>query len=139
MQSGIEHYFQRLKHYVEIKIIELPDVSNGKGDEATKRESAELKKHIHPNDHLWLLDEHGDEFNSREFAALLQKKMNAGTRELKLAIGGAYGFHHTIGELSERKISFSRMTFPHDLIRLVLAEQLYRAHTIIKGEKYHHD
>jgi 23S rRNA (pseudouridine1915-N3)-methyltransferase len=96
-------------------------------------------KHTKADDILMLLDEKGDVFSSREFAILLQKKMNSGMKQLILVIGGAFGFSQDVYQRADGKISFSRMTFSHEMIRLLLTEQLYRGFTILKGEGYHHD
>lgn len=141
LKEGIGIYLDRLKHYAKVEYLELPDVPNkGLLPEALKQKEGELiLKHLKADDLLFLLDEKGDEFSSREFAALLQKRMNSGLKQMVLVIGGAFGFSKEVYQRAEGKISFSRMTFSHEMIRLLLTEQLYRGFSILKGEGYHHD
>ena len=141
LKEGIGIYLDRLKHYTKVEYLELPDVPNkGLLPEALKQKEGELiMKHLKADDLLFLLDEKGDEFSSREFAALLQKRMNSGLKQMVLVIGGAFGFSKEVYQRAEGKISFSRMTFSHEMIRLLLTEQLYRGFSILKGEGYHHD
>jgi len=96
-------------------------------------------KRIETGDRLILLDEKGHEYRSVEFARYLQKKMNAATRRMVLAIGGPYGFSDEVYARADEKISLSKMTFSHQMIRLFILEQLYRAFTILKNEPYHHE
>ena len=141
LKEGIAIYLDRLKHYAKLDYKELPDV-NAKGitSEVLKQKEGELiLKQIKTEDTLLLLDENGDHFSSRMFADFLQKKMNAGTKNVSLVIGGAFGFSKVVYARANGKISFSKMTFSHEIIRLLLTEQLYRAFTILKGESYHHD
>jgi 23S rRNA (pseudouridine1915-N3)-methyltransferase len=141
IKQGVAMYVERLQHYARVEYLELPDVSqNGLSADQLKNKEAELVlKQLKPDHILFLLDEHGQELSSREFAAFFQKQMNGGTKTLVLLIGGAYGFGASLVERAKGKLSMSRMTFPHELIRLFLVEQVYRAHTLLKGEKYHHD
>jgi 23S rRNA (pseudouridine1915-N3)-methyltransferase len=141
LKKGIQLYVDRLQHYARIEYMELPDVSqNGLTPAQLKQREAELiLKNLRSDHLLFLLDEFGKSYTSREFAAFFQKQMNAGTKALVLCIGGAYGFDATVHQRAVGKISMSQMTMPHELIRLFLVEQVYRAHTILKGEKYHHD
>ena len=141
LKEGIGIYLDRLKHYAKVEYLELPDVPNkGLLPEALKQKEGELiLKHLKADDLLFLLDEKGDEFSSREFAALLQKRMNSGLKQMVLVTGGAFGFSKEVYQRAEGKISFSRMTFSHEMIRLLLTEQLYRGFSILKGEGYHHD
>lgn len=90
-------------------------------------------------DRIFLFDEGGKHYNSRDFAAFTQKQMNSGVKSINFLIGGAYGFSDDVKSVAQGKVSLSPMTFSHQLVRLIIAEQLYRAHTIIKGEPYHHD
>jgi 23S rRNA (pseudouridine1915-N3)-methyltransferase len=141
IKQGVAMYVERLQHYARVEYLELPDVSqNGLTADQLKNKEAELVLKQLKTDHvLYLLDEHGQELGSRAFAAFFQKQMNAGTKTLVLLIGGAYGFGDSLMERAKGKLSMSKMTFPHELIRLFLVEQVYRAHTLLKGEKYHHD
>jgi 23S rRNA (pseudouridine1915-N3)-methyltransferase len=123
-------YLNRLKHYCTIEVLALKS-STQKGEADT------ILKKISKRDELILLDEGGKEFTSKEFAVWLDKKLNA-SGNLFFVIGSAYGFHPSLLEKSSMKISLSRMTFPHLLAKVIFAEQLYRALTIIRNEKYHH-
>ncbi|MGB4399496.1 MAG: 23S rRNA (pseudouridine(1915)-N(3))-methyltransferase RlmH [Daejeonella sp.] len=140
--DGIEVYLKRLKHYIPFKISEIPELKGTKNlsREQQKSKEAELIfKNISSTDHVILLDENGQEFSSKQFATFLNKKMVGGLQHLVFIIGGPYGFSEEIYTRSNEKISLSRMTFSHQMIRLFFAEQLYRACTILKGEPYHHD
>ncbi|HEY8403086.1 MAG TPA: 23S rRNA (pseudouridine(1915)-N(3))-methyltransferase RlmH [Flavobacteriales bacterium] len=141
IKEGVAFYLKRLEHYCRLEYVELPDVpQKGLTTAAGKIKEAELiLKNLKPEDVLVLLDEKGTEYTSRGFANFLQKKMNAGTRSLVFVVGGAFGFSKELYAKADNTLSFSQMTFPHELIRLFVAEQLYRAHTILKGENYHHD
>lgn len=141
LKEGIGIYLDRLKHYTKLDYQELPDVP-AKGlspDMLKQREGEIILKNIRNDDFLLLLDEKGEEFTSREFASLLQKRMNSGVKQMVLVIGGAFGFSKDVYQRADGKISFSRMTFSHEMIRLLLTEQLYRGFSILKGEGYHHD
>ena len=141
MREGIAVYQDRLKHYAKVEYKELPDVSaKGISPEVLKeREGDQFMKQLKPDDVVLLLDENGDHFSSRGFAEMLQRRMNSGVKQLVLIIGGAFGFSNAMYARANGKISFSKMTYSHEMIRLLLVEQLYRAHTILKGESYHHD
>lgn len=141
LKEGVGIYLERLKHYAKVEYKELPDAgSRGILPEVLKEKEGEvILKQIKQEDFLLLLDEKGEHYSSRQFADFLQKKMNAGTKNVFLVIGGAFGFSQEVYDRANGKISFSRMTFSHEMIRLLLAEQLYRAFTILKGEGYHHD
>lgn len=141
LQSLIEDYRQRLTHYVPFEFVVLPDIKNAKSLSEEQIKTAEgnlVLTWLAPGNHLILLDEHGQEFRSIEYAAWLQKKMSAG-QDLVLLIGGAYGFSKEVYARANGKISFSQMTFSHQMIRLMAIEQLYRAMTILRGEPYHHE
>lgn len=139
--SGIEKYLKRLKHYCAIEYIELPPVKNASSlnPEKLKEEEGKLILSKAGSDQIILLDENGTEFKSVEFSKFLQKKMNSGISEIVFVIGGAFGFSPMIYEKAKDKISLSRMTFSHQMVRLFLVEQVYRGFTILKGEKYHHE
>ncbi|MFY7971185.1 MAG: 23S rRNA (pseudouridine(1915)-N(3))-methyltransferase RlmH [Flavobacteriales bacterium] len=141
LKEGIERYQKRLSHYTKLEWLELPDVS-GKGvtaDMQKEREAEHFFKHIKNDDMVFLMDERGQNPSSRGFAELLNKRMNASTKSLVILIGGAFGFSQKIYDRADYELSFSKMTFSHEMIRLFLVEQLYRAFTILKGESYHHD
>jgi 23S rRNA (pseudouridine1915-N3)-methyltransferase len=141
LREGIAVYQDRLKHYAKVEYKELPDVpAKGITSDVLKEREGELfMKHLKPDDVVLLLDENGEHFSSRGFAELLQRRMNSGVKQLVLIIGGAFGFSNAMYARANGKISFSKMTYSHEMVRLLLVEQLYRAHTILKGESYHHD
>ena len=140
--EGIDIYLKRLKHYIPFRILEIPELKNTKSlsQEQQKTKEAELIfKNIQSTDHVILLDENGKEFSSRSFSVYLNKRMVSGLQHMVFIIGGPYGFSNEVYERSNEKISLSKMTLSHQMIRLFFAEQLYRACTIMKGEPYHHD
>ncbi|MBT8317028.1 MAG: 23S rRNA (pseudouridine(1915)-N(3))-methyltransferase RlmH [Lutibacter sp.] len=142
LQLLTETYQNRLKHYINFEFEIIPDIKNVKNLSETQQKEKEgeliLKKLI-ATDILILLDEKGKEFRSIDFSSYLQKKMNSGIKQLVLVIGGPYGFSETIYKKAQGKISLSKMTFSHQMIRLFFVEQLYRAFTILKNEPYHHE
>ena len=132
--ASIKEYVNRLSHYAQFSFIEIPELKN------TKNLSEELiMQVVSANDELILLDEHGTEFTSVGFSEYLQKKMNAGGKRLVFLIGGPYGFSPNVYKRANGKVSLSKMTFSHQMIRLIFVEQIYRAFTILKGEPYHHE
>ncbi|MDO3694598.1 23S rRNA (pseudouridine(1915)-N(3))-methyltransferase RlmH [Wenyingzhuangia sp. chi5] len=138
----IDNYQNRLKHYIKFELDIIPDIKNVKNlSEAQQKEKEGelILKKLQPTDHLILLDEKGKEFRSVNFADFLQKKMNSGIKQLVLVIGGPYGFSDEVYAKSQGKISLSKMTFSHQMIRLFMVEQLYRGFTILKNEPYHHE
>ena len=139
--AGEQEYLNRLKHYVSIDRIEIPDIKNAKSlsmDQIKELEGKEILSKLQSGDQLILLDENGKLFSSTEFADFLQQKFNQGGKGLVFVIGGAYGFSREVYEKSISKISLSKMTFSHQMIRMIFFEQVYRAMTILKGEPYHH-
>lgn len=141
LQTMIDDYQQRLKHYIPFDIIVIPELRNAKAlSEAQQKEQEgmEILRRITPATDLILLDEHGQERRSIEYAQWIQKKMAAG-RDIIFVIGGPYGFSPAVYERANNKISLSQMTFSHQMIRLLFVEQLYRAMTILRGEPYHHE
>lgn len=142
IQEGVEKYLKRLKHYVSFQIVELPDIKNVKNlseNQQKDREGDLLLKNIHAQDFVVLLDERGKEFRSIEFSAYLEQKMLSSTAQLVFIIGGPYGFSAAVQQRANYTISLSKMTFSHQMIRLFLVEQLYRAYSIMRGEPYHHE
>jgi 23S rRNA (pseudouridine1915-N3)-methyltransferase len=140
--SLINEYVQRLAHYVPIQVEEIPDLKNTKNltqEQQKEREAEQVLERLQPGDVLVLLDERGREMTSREFSQWIEQKMLTTSRRLVLLIGGPYGFSPRIYEAASQKISLSKMTFSHQMVRLFLVEQLYRAFTILRGEPYHHD
>ncbi len=139
--SLIEDYRQRLTHYVPFELVVIPDIKNAKAltrDQLKTAEGEAILRFVTPAMDVLLLDEHGREFRSIEFADFLQKKMSSG-KDLVLVIGGAYGFSEAVYARANGKISLSQMTFSHQMIRLMAIEQIYRAMTILRGEPYHHE
>ncbi len=139
VKEGIALYAKRLAHYARVDVIELPDVKQKEADLQKEKEGELFLKQLRPEDYVVLLDERGEALSSREFAQVLQKRMNSGAKVLYVLIGGAFGFSKEVYERSDAQWSLSKMTFNHEMARLFLLEQLYRAHTILKGEKYHND
>jgi 23S rRNA (pseudouridine1915-N3)-methyltransferase len=142
LEAGEEEYFSRLKHYVPIERIELSDIRNAKNlnrEQLKEAEGKELLKRILPTDQLVLLDERGKEFSSVSFAAHLEQQMNQSVKAIVFVVGGAFGFSEEIYQRANLKMSLSRMTYSHQMVRMIFLEQLYRAFTIIRGEGYHHE
>lgn len=141
LQKLVSEYENRLRYYIKFKFEIIPDIKNAKNlteaQQKDKEGEAILKK-IHPTDILVLMDEKGKQYTSLEFSAYLQKKMNAGLKQIVLAIGGPYGFSEAVHQHSRESISLSKMTFSHQMVRLFVIEQLYRAFTILRNEPYHH-
>ena len=141
LASLIDDYQQRLKHYVPFELVVIPDIKNAKSlsqDQLKTAEGEAILSRLTPAMDVLLLDEHGREFRSIEYADFLQKKMTSG-KDLTLIIGGAYGFSEAVYQRANGKISLSQMTFSHQMIRLMAIEQLYRAMTILRNEPYHHE
>ncbi|WP_339698058.1 23S rRNA (pseudouridine(1915)-N(3))-methyltransferase RlmH [uncultured Marixanthomonas sp.] len=141
LQTLIAAYTRRLKHYVPFSFELIPDIKNVKNLSETLQKQAEgeaILKRLQNADILILLDENGKQFSSVGFSHFLQKKMNSGLKNLVLVIGGPYGFSDEIYKRANGKISLSKMTFSHQMVRLFVVEQLYRGFTILKNEPYHH-
>ncbi|MGQ1891802.1 23S rRNA (pseudouridine(1915)-N(3))-methyltransferase RlmH [Thermophagus sp. OGC60D27] len=142
LQEGVAQYFQRLKHYLPFETKILPDVKNAgkRSPHALKQmEGRNILKNIDSSDRLILLDENGKHFSSRDFAGIIEKQMISGVRRLVFVIGGAWGVSEEVFKRADLKVSLSRMTFSHQMVRLIFVEQLYRALTILNNEPYHHD
>lgn len=141
IREGIEVYRQRLVHYADFQIRDLPELKNSgswpehkvKGEEGKK-----ILKAIDPGDFVILLDERGRHLDSLAFAGLLEKQQHGSVRTVLFVVGGPYGFAEEVYQRADLRLSLSRMTFSHQLVRLIFLEQLYRAFTIIRGEAYHH-
>ena len=141
LQSLMEEYQKRLSFYIKFELEVIPDIKNAKNLSETQQKEKEgelILSKLAPTDFLILLDENGKSFGSIEFANELQKKMNAGIKTLVFVIGGPYGFSETVYQKAQQKISLSKMTFSHQLVRLFFIEQVYRGFTILKNEPYHH-
>lgn len=142
IQELIERYITRLKHYAKFEIKTLPDVKVGKNTptlQAKEMEGRKILENVSTSDLVILLDERGMELSSTQFAEMLQKHFATSPRDMVFVIGGPYGFSQDVYERADKKLSLSRMTLTHEMVRLFFTEQLYRAFTIIKGENYHHD
>ena len=142
VRKGLDLYVSRLRHYVPFSLIEIPELKNvpALAREQIKQKEGELVlKALKPSDCVILLDERGREYRSIEFASMLEDRMSRGGRDLVFVVGGAYGFSDAVYSRSDEKISLSKMTFSHQMVRTIFAEQLYRAFTIMKGEPYHHE
>ena len=142
VSEGLEVYSSRLRHYIPFEITEIPELKNASSlsrDQIRTAEGKLILKNLRDSDEVVLLDEHGREFRSVEFASMLEKRLSASSRDLVFVIGGAYGFSTEVYERASSKISLSKMTFSHQMVRTIFVEQLYRAFTIIRGESYHHE
>ena len=138
----INDYSERLKHYIGFDLQVIPDIKNTKSLSESQQKTMEgelILKAIQPGDHLVLLDEHGKEMRSIEFSKWMEQKMITVSKRVVFVIGGPYGFSDDVYKACKEKISLSKMTFSHQMIRLVFVEQLYRAMTIMRGEPYHHE
>ena len=141
LTSLISDYKQRLSHYVPFELAVIPDLKNAKSLTVDQIKSAEgelILRALTQAMDVILLDEHGREYRSIEFADYLQKKMSSG-KDLTLVIGGPYGFSKEVYQRANGKLSLSQMTFSHQMIRLMAIEQIYRAMTILRNEPYHHE
>ena len=142
VRQGLDIYVSRLKHYVPFSVVEIPELKNVSAltkDQIKVREGELILKNIKPSDDLILLDERGKEYTSLELAKIIQDKMTYAGKDIVYVIGGAYGFSDAVYRRADSKMSLSRMTFSHQMVRAIFAEQIYRAFTIIKGEPYHHE
>lgn len=140
--AGIEGYVSRINHYIPFQIEVVPELKSTKHlseNEQKERESELIRKALQPGDYVVLLDEHGRERRSIEFALWIEKRLSASPRRLVFLVGGPYGFAQNIHQMGNEKISLSQMTLSHQMIRLLFVEQIYRAMTILNGEPYHHE
>ncbi|SHI95815.1 23S rRNA (pseudouridine1915-N3)-methyltransferase [Pseudozobellia thermophila] len=141
LQLLISEYENRLKHYIRFSMEVIPDIKNAKNlseAQQKEKEGEMILKKLAPTDILILLDENGKQYTSVDFSNYLQKKMNSGIKQLVFVIGGPYGFSDAVYQKAQGKISLSKMTFSHQMVRLFFVEQVYRAFTILKNEPYHH-
>lgn len=142
LKQGIDEYIKRLKHYVPFEIKYIDDIKNTKNiseDQQKRTEGAKILSLLDKSDFVVLLDEHGKEYTSIQYSSYIQKRMLSGAKKVVFVIGGPYGFSQEVYDRANDKISFSKMTFNHEMIRLIFTEQLYRAYTIINHEPYHHE
>lgn len=140
--EGIKEYTGRLMRYLPFEIIELPDVKTTRSSDAFRqkeREGEMILDKISPADFVVLLDEKGWEYSSVEFAAYMEKLMASGRKRVVYVIGGPYGFSQNVYARADAKLSLSKMTFNHEMVRMFFIEQIYRAMTILRGEPYHHE
>lgn len=142
LEEGIRLYTERIGHYLPFDLTVIPDIK------ATRSLSAERQKELEgermlsafqPSDYVVLLDERGAQMTSREFATFIDRRMSSGLKRLVFVIGGPYGFSDEVYARADARLSLSKMTFSHEMIRLFFTEQIYRAMTILRGEPYHHD
>lgn len=142
LDALLTDYSSRLKHYIPFDMEVIPELKNAKAltfEQQKEKEAELLFKSLKEGDYLVLLDEGGKEFRSVEFAAYLEKKQMTVSRRLVFVVGGPYGFSDEVYRRAQEKISLSKMTFSHQMVRLFFVEQLYRAMTILRGEPYHHE
>ena len=142
IKDGIELFESRIGKYIKFSVITVPDIKNAKNlsKESLKEEEGKfILSNIIQSDYVVLMDEGGKELTSRDFASWIQKQMNSGRKRLVMIIGGPFGFSQDIYQRADFKVALSKMTFTHEMAKLILSEQLYRAMTILKGEPYHHD
>ena len=141
VKTGMEEYQKRLVHYLPFEMKIIPDIKNTKNlseNQQKQKEGELILEKIKAGDTLILLDEGGKEFSSVAFSNFIEQKMVGGIKNLVFVIGGPYGFSEDVYRNAQGKVSLSKMTFSHQMIRMIFTEQLYRAMTIIKGEPYHH-
>lgn len=141
LQALMDEYQKRLSFYIKFELEIIPDIKNAKNlsePQQKEKEGEMILQKLSPTDFLILLDENGKSFSSVEFSEELQKKMNAGFKTLVFVIGGPYGFSEAVYQKAQQKISLSKMTFSHQMVRLFFIEQLYRGFTILRNEPYHH-
>ena len=138
----IEDYASRVKHYIGFEINIIPELKNTKNlsiDQQKQQEGELILRQLLPSDSVVLLDEHGKELGSVDFSKYLEQKMQTTNKRLVFVVGGPYGFSPDVYNRANDKLSLSRMTFSHQMVRLIFVEQLYRAMTIMRGEPYHHE
>ncbi len=142
VKQGLDIYVSRLKHYIPFSIVEIPELKNVSSlskDQIKTKEGELILKNIRNTDDVVLLDERGKEYTSVELAGIIQNKINYEGKDIVYVIGGAYGFSDAVYTRANSKLSLSRMTFSHQMVRAIFTEQIYRAFTIMKGEPYHHE
>lgn len=142
VKQGMDIYISRLSHYTKFALVEIPELKNVSSlskDEIKSREGELILKNIRPEDFVVLLDEHGKEYGSMDFSKKLESRLAGSSNDMIFVVGGAYGFSPEVYSRSNSKISLSKMTFSHQMVRAIFVEQLYRAFTIMRGEPYHHE
>ncbi len=142
MEQLFEGYAKRINHYCKFALTTLPDIKGGRNSSPNQQRRAEgesILRQINEGDYVVLLDERGENYRSVEFAQWIQKRLNSGGKRLLFVVGGAFGFSPEVYERANGKISLSAMTFTHEFVRVVFAEQIYRAFTILRNEPYHNE
>ena len=142
VRQGMDIYVSRMKHYFPFSVVEIPELKNVSSlseDQIKTKEGELILRNLKSSDDVILLDEHGKEYTSVQLAGILQGKINYECKDIVFVIGGAYGFSDAVYARANSKISLSKMTFSHQMVRTIFTEQLYRAFTIMKGEPYHHE
>jgi len=141
LQKLIEVYLKRLQFYTKFEIDVIPDLKKARNLDENQQKTKEgelILNKTQTSDFVVLLDENGKQFSSEAFSEYLQKRMNSGLKQLIFVIGGPYGFSEAVYQRADSKISLSKMTFSHQMVRLFITEQIYRGFTILKNEPYHH-
>ena len=142
VREGLDLYVSRLRHYVPFTIVEIPQLKNVSAfsqEQIKEKEGELILKQVAPGETVILLDERGRQYRSVEWADWIQRQLSLGGKGLVFVVGGAYGFSQKVYDRANGLVSLSKMTFSHQMVRTVFAEQLYRAFTIIRGEPYHHE
>jgi 23S rRNA (pseudouridine1915-N3)-methyltransferase len=142
VKAGLDLYVSRLRHYVPFTLVEIPQLKNVSAfsqEQIKEKEGELILKQVAPGETVILLDERGRQYRSVEWADWIQRQLSLGGKGLVFVVGGAYGFSQKVYDRANGLVSLSKMTFSHQMVRTVFAEQLYRAFTIIKGEPYHHE
>ena len=142
VRQGLDIYVSRLRHYIPFVLNEIPELKNVSAltkEQIKAREGELILKNVRPTDDLILLDEHGKEYSSTELSRVIQDKISYVGKDIVFVIGGAYGFSDAVYQRANSKLSLSKMTFSHQIVRAIFAEQLYRAFTILNNEPYHHE
>lgn len=142
ISDAVDEYYRRLRHYITFDIEVIPELKNAKNlsfEQQKEKEADMILKCLLPGDYMVLLDERGKEFSSLKFSEYIEHKMHTVPKRLIFIIGGPYGFSQRIYTAAQEKISLSKMTFSHQMIRMIFIEQLYRAMTILNNEPYHHE
>ena len=140
--EGISQYQKRLNHYTQFELLEIPNIKNANNlsdFELLRKEGELILQQLQPSDHLVLLDDKGKDFTSSKFAEKLQGWMLSSKKRLVFVVGGAYGFSEQVYQRGNEKLSLSKMTFSHQMVRLFFVEQIYRGYTILNNEPYHHE
>lgn len=140
--AAVDDYIKRVNRYAAMELVTVPDLKVTRGlteAQQKQREGQAILSLLQGGDHVVLLDERGRELTSRELAAEIDRRMVQGLKRLVYIVGGPYGFSQEVYDRADSKLSLSRMTFTHEMVRLFFAEQVYRSMTILRGEPYHHD